>query len=148
MVHRNFASNSRLQTHSFINVSRPMKLHVDNTSGLNLFTSYGPGFVAVNHNRYERNLLVLPEQVELDWTLHDFASLTEGDFSKLAKLGADVILLGTGHKLRFPHPSLQAPLMAAGIGLEIMDTTAACRTYNILASEGRKAAAALLVEAP
>lgn len=125
-----------------------MKLHVDNTSGLNLFTSYGPGFVAVNHKHYERNVLILPEHVELDWTHHDFASLTIADFSKLATLGADVILLGTGNKLHFPHPSLQAPLMAAGIGLEVMDTTAACRTYNILAGEGRKAAAALLVEAP
>lgn len=125
-----------------------MKLHVDNNAHLKLFTSLGESFVAVNLERFERNVLVLPDRVEADWTPNSFAGLTSDDFAKLANCGAEIVLLGTGSRLRFPHPSLQAPLMAAHIGLEVMDTAAACRTYNILASEGRKVAAALLIEAP
>lgn len=125
-----------------------MKLHDNNDPGLKLFTSHGEGFVAVNLERFENNVLVLPDRVEPAWTAHDFASLTTDDFAHLAASGAEIVLLGTGTRLRFPHPSLQTPLMAAGIGMEVMDTAAACRTYNILASEGRKVAAALLIETP
>ncbi|MGB4468151.1 MAG: Mth938-like domain-containing protein [Azovibrio sp.] len=125
-----------------------MKLHDNSDPGLKLFTSHGEGYVTVNRERFENNLLVLPDRIEPAWTGHDFARLCIDDFARLAACGAEIVLLGTGLRLRFPHPALQQPLMAAGIGLEVMDTAAACRTYNILASEGRKVAAALLIETP
>ena len=140
MVHRNFDGHPDARSH--------MKLHVDNNPSLKLFTSHGDGYEAVNLERYTTHLLVLPDRVEPDWTRHDFAALEQQDFAHLAACGAEIVLLGTGPRLRFPHPALQQPLMAAGIGLEVMDTAAACRTYNILASEGRKVAAALLIDTP
>ena len=72
-------------------------------------------------------------------------TLCEDDFATLAGLGAEILLLGTGNSLRFPSPALLQPLMAARTGLEVMDTRAACRTFNILAAEGRKVAAAILL---
>ena len=73
-----------------------------------------------------------------------FELLQESHFTQLAALGAEIILLGTGARLRFPHPSLTRSLIEARIGLEVMDNGAACRTYNILAGEGRKVVAAIL----
>ena len=125
-----------------------MKLHDNSNPGLKLFTSHGDGYVAVNQEKFAANLLVLPDRVETAWTEHDFDHLEQADFARLAGCGAEIVLLGTGPRLRFPHPALRQPLMAAGIGLEVMDTAAACRTYNIRASEGRKVAAALLIDTP
>jgi uncharacterized protein len=76
---------------------------------------------------------------------HD--ALTLAAFDRLAGLPIEILLLGTGDRLRFPHPSLTAPLRAAGIGVEVMDTGAACRTYNILLAEDRRVGAALMLQA-
>ncbi len=125
-----------------------MKLHDDRNPNLKLFSRYEPGCVVVNDEQFDRPVLVLPDRVETEWTSHSFADLAQEDFLHLASCGAEIVLLGTGERLRFPHPSLTVPLMQAGIGLEVMDMGAACRTYNILASEGRKVAAALLFDTP
>ncbi|WP_306606585.1 Mth938-like domain-containing protein [Azonexus sp.] len=123
-----------------------MKLHTSNTAGLNLFTAYGDDYVAVNQLKHEKNLIVLPENLIPEWSTENIETLTESDMQKLLGLGVEVILLGTGKRLRFPAGALMRPFAPAGIGLEIMDLQAACRTYNILASEGRKVAAALLFD--
>ena len=123
-----------------------MKLHLEKPAGLNMFTAYGEGYVAVNLEKHEKNLILMPDAVILDWTTSTAASLTEVDMQRLTELRAEIVLLGTGHALRFPPPSLMRPMALAGIGLEVMDTKAACRTYNILAAEGRKVAAAILLE--
>ena len=78
------------------------------------------------------------------WSASAFSELKKEDFENLKSLGAEIVLLGTGPQQRFPHPSLTAPLAQAGIGVEVMDLKAACRTYNILVAEERKVAAALL----
>lgn len=80
-----------------------------------------------------------------NWDIQDFESLAQGDLSALVSLKPELVLLGTGDLLRFPDSKLLAGLAAAGIGAEIMDTRAACRTYNILAEEGRNVAAALII---
>jgi len=98
----------------------------------------------VNGARHETNLIVLPDRV-LPWRTAGFDALAVEDFAELAALDLEVVLLGTGARLRFPHPQVTRPLAAAGIGLEVMDMQAACRTYNILASEERRVAAALLL---
>lgn len=123
-----------------------MKLHMPNTAGLNLFTAYGEGNVAVNHEKYEKNLILLPEQIIPEWSTATPTTLTEADMQKLLEVGCEIVLLGTGKHLRFPPGALLRPFAPAGIGLEIMDLQAACRTYNILATEGRKVAAALLFD--
>lgn len=123
-----------------------MKLHLSNTAGLNIFTAYGDGYVAINHQRHETNVIVLPESLYTDWTSARVDSLGEADMAKLLALGSEIVLLGTGRRLRFPPGALLRPFAPAGIGLEVMDLQAACRTYNILAAEGRKVAAALLFD--
>lgn len=125
---------------------RKVKLHLSNTSGLNLFTAYGDGFVSVNHEKHEKNLIVLPENLLPAWSTANITTLAETDMQLLAGLDVEIILLGTGMRLRFPAPPLMRPFAATRIGLEVMDIQAACRTYNILASEGRKVAAALLFD--
>ncbi|NWG86958.1 MAG: Xcc1710-like domain-containing protein [Hydrogenophilaceae bacterium] len=122
-----------------------MKLHLTSTAGMYAITGYGEGFVLVNGQRHERNLLVLPDRLEPDWLLGSFEDLTSGHFEALTLHGPDLVLLGTGGRQRFPQPGLYAGLMARGIGVEIMDMGAACRTYNFLSAEGRRVAAALIV---
>ena len=110
-----------------------------------MFTAYGDDYVAVNHEKYEKNLIVLPESIIPEWSNATLDTLAEADMQKLLALGTEIILLGTGNQLRFPRPELLQPLIKAQIGLEVMDSQAACRTYNVLAGEGRKVAAALIL---
>jgi uncharacterized protein len=123
-----------------------VKLHLTGSRNLNLFTAYGEGYVSVNGRRIERSVIVLPERIVEDWGATSFDALTEVQMAALAALDREVVLLGTGNLLRFPRPGLMQPLAQAGLGLEVMDIQAACRTYNILASEDRRVAAALLFD--
>jgi uncharacterized protein len=120
-----------------------VKLHVSGPGTRNAITGYGEGYVLVNGQRHESSLIVTPDQV-VPWEVSEFAKITAQDFDRLKALQPEILLLGTGPTQRFPHPRLTAPLAEAGIGLEVMDLKAACRTYNILVAEERKVAAALL----
>lgn len=122
-----------------------MKLQLERSDGLNTFTAYGEGYVSVNGVRHHRNLAVLPDRLLPEWTLANFETLSLADFELLAGLDADIVLLGTGKRLRFPRPGLLQPLVNVQRGLEVMDLAAACRTYNILVGEGRRVAAGLLI---
>ena len=122
-----------------------MKLHLAPNHGQQLFTGYGDGYVAVNKIRYERNVVVSPEAVA-EWPVGNFEDLSPGDFGFIAELRAEIVIFGTGTVQRFPRLELARALAASGAGVEIMDSKAACRTYNILAAEGRKVVAAILLE--
>jgi uncharacterized protein len=122
-----------------------LKLHREAASALNAFTAYGPGYVVVNEQRFERSVVVLPERIIVDWPASTFESLAAGHLAALAGLGSEILLLGTGARLRFPSPEILRPLRDAGIGVEVMDVPAACRTFNILLAEERRIAAALLL---
>ena len=122
-----------------------MKLQLANQTGENLFTGYGAGYVMVNNQRFESSLVVMPERVISDWQVAGFDQLDASHFEFLVELNPEIVLLGTGATLRFPPPVLSRCLAAARIGLEVMDTCAACRTYNILMAEGRKVVAAVLI---
>jgi uncharacterized protein len=122
-----------------------MKLHLTRPEGNNLISGYGSGWVEINLSRHSSSLIVLPGLLIQDWHVENFESLQPAHFETLAGLEPEIVLLGTGAKLRFPHPSLSRSLVDIGVGLECMDTGGACRTYNILVSEGRKVAAALIV---
>lgn len=123
-----------------------MKLYADTNSTLHTVTAYGVDYVAINGRTLQRSLLLLPDRLEEDWGPDDFPSLEARHLVRLAELAVDVVLLGTGQKQRFPSPSLLRPLIEAGCPVEVMDTAAACRTYNILAAEGRTVVAALIIE--
>jgi uncharacterized protein len=123
-----------------------LKLHADARTNLNTVTAYGPGFVEVNQSRYEGHFLLLPDAPAQPWNTAGFDALRAEDFDALLALRPEIVLLGTGRRQRFPHPRLIARLTSAGVGVEAMDTAAACRTFNILMSEGRRVLAAILQE--
>jgi uncharacterized protein len=107
--------------------------------------SYGPGRVVVKGEIHRSNLLVMPDRVVPDWRPGCFADLDAEDFAQLAAYQPEIVLLGTGRRQRFPAPALYHTLARQGIGLEVMDTGAACRTYNILMAEDRRVLAALIL---
>lgn len=122
-----------------------MKLHLANPGDTKLFTAHGTDHVMVNGERYDHSIAVLAEEVRNDWAVADFDALSAAHFDYFLALKPDVLLLGTGARQRFPHPRLYRSLTDAGIGVECMDTPAACRTYNILVAEDRKVVAAILI---
>jgi uncharacterized protein len=122
-----------------------VKFHLSAGSG-NVFTGHGAGYVRLGIVEYRDNIVVTPEKIVTGWAAGGFDALATGDFAAIAALEPEVVLLGTGATMRFPHPRLTRALTDARIGLEVMDTPAACRTFNILAAEGRKVAAAILLD--
>ena len=127
---------------------RCMKLQANRPIGLNVVPAHGEGYFSVNGEAHRQSLLVMPQRLEIGWTAGGFEALIEADFQRLAQLNCEVLILGTGSRQRFPEPALLAPVMAARIGVEVMDSAAAARTYNILAAEGRNVAALLLIDRP
>jgi uncharacterized protein len=121
-----------------------MKLHSDINPALNTVTGYGDDYLEINRQRFTGALLVRPEGEVISWSPPGFDELAPEHFAELLALEPELVILGTGARQRFPHPRLTAPLAHARIGFEVMDTRAACRTYNILMSEGRKVLAAML----
>jgi len=122
-----------------------MKLHLTTAENNHLITGYGENYVEINQQRYAQNIIVMPQTLILDWQASIFADLTEAHFAQVGGLKPELVLLGTGEKHQFLHPRIYQSLTAQGIPLECMTTAAACRTYNILMSEGRNVAAALLI---
>jgi uncharacterized protein len=122
-----------------------MKLSLDTSSASYLIRAYSVGEIVVNERRITESVIVLPERLVLGWPPQNFEELDMQHIQVLAELEPEIVLLGTGSRLRFPSPSLTQPLFEQRVGLEVMDTAAACRTYNILSAEGRKVAAALMM---
>ena len=122
-----------------------MKLQPDRIEPQSV-TAYGSGWIAIQGEKITHSVLITSEGLRLDWNCRSFDDLNTQHFAQLAKLDVELIIFGSGERMRFPKPEWQIDLMQQRIGLEAMDTQAACRTYNILAGEGRKVAAALIVE--
>jgi uncharacterized protein len=122
-----------------------MKIERETGVGRHLVRSYAPGTIKINDTVYTSSIVLTPEEVQPEWPPATFAELTPDHFADMAKYRPEVVVLGTGARLQFPAPAVLAPLSRAGIGVEVMDTAAACRTYNILASDGRRVIAALLM---
>ena len=127
--------------------SAPMKLQPDK-SDVQSLTAHGPGWVAINNEKVEGSVVVGSRGERFPWDCTRFDQLGPEHFAQLASLGAELIIFGSGTRIRFPQAAWLQPLMAKRTGVETMDTPAACRTYNILAGEGRHVIAALLVEPP
>ena len=122
-----------------------MKFERDPGDGRNTFTGYGAGYVEVNRVRHAHSLVVGGDELLLDWPAASVQLLNADHIAALVALAPEIVLLGTGATFAFPEPALLAPLYQAGVGVEVMDTPAACRTFNILLAEGRNVIAALIV---
>lgn len=125
-----------------------MKLQPDRVDGVNVITAIEAGRVRVNAKSYAASLLVPWRGDTLQWDCADFSRLGAAHFERVLAFAPELVIFGSGARLRFPPASLLRPLIAHGIGVETMDTAAACRTYNVLAAEGREVVAALLIESP
>lgn len=124
-----------------------MKLHSDNTQQYQTVTGYDGRGVEINAQRFAFSLTVLPEVPPRPWDVTRFEDLRAEHFEQIAADAPDVVILGTGERQRFVHPRLVASLSSKHIGVESMDSQAACRTYNVLMGEGRKVTLALIIEA-
>lgn len=122
-----------------------MKLHLDRFDGRNAFTGYGAGYVSVNGRRHETSLVVFPDRLIDPWAVTCAEDLVEPSLDFLSGLALEIVLVGTGPRMHLLHPKHYRRLSESRIGVEVMDTLAACRTYNILLAEGRKVAAALVI---
>lgn len=111
-----------------------------------LIRAYAPGRITIGEQHYHHSLILAAERLISDWRPRLVSDLQHEDFAPVLQLQPEILLLGTGSRLEFPSPALTAHLLQAGIGVEVMDTPAACRTYNILLAEQRHAAAALLLD--
>lgn len=124
-----------------------MRFSLDIDTGRHFINGYGPGWINVNEREIHRSVIVTPDRLVADWPPQTFADLEEMHFEAIARLEPEIVLLGTGSRQRFPRPRLIQSLLARGTGVEVMDTAAACRTYNIIMLEERRVAAALLMMA-
>ena len=124
-----------------------MKMQADRIDGQNAVQRHSSEGVIVNGIEH-RSSVIVPWQGDVaPWPVDDFSALTEAHFAQLAALAPEIVIFGSGARIRFVKPALLRPLIDRRIGVETMDTAAACRTYNVLVSERRTVVAALLLEA-
>jgi uncharacterized protein len=121
-----------------------LKLHAQAPSTFNTVTAYGPDYIEINRIRHAGSLILTPDSPILAWEAAAFEQLCAEHFVAVLELAPELVLIGTGAVQRFPAPQITLPLARAGIGYEIMDTAAACRTFNILTAEGRRVVGAFL----
>jgi uncharacterized protein len=108
-------------------------------------TGYGPCWVEVNGEKFTSSVVVSTLAAPYLWECPQFDDLENSHFERIADMDVELVIFGSGERIRFPKPSLLHALYSKRIGVETMDTQAACRTYNFLAAEGRKVVAALLL---
>ncbi len=121
-----------------------MSLTLDNSSAKFQIRSYTAGTIMINDQTLHASVIVTPQQI-LPWPPQKFDDLTSEHFLSIIKLEPAILLIGTGERLQFPSTEIYGELMNHGIGVEFMDTSAACRTFNALAAEDRNVIAALLI---
>lgn len=122
-----------------------MKLHDQKTAGIHLVRSYEPGRLQVGETVLHASCLITTDTLIDDWRPQRIDELTAQDLQAALALEPELVVLGSGPRQHFPAPELLAAVLGRGVGCEVMDTGAACRTYNILASEGRRVVAALML---
>jgi uncharacterized protein len=123
-----------------------VKLQADRIEGTNAIARHGPDGVIVNGQEHRRSVVVPWQGTVAEWPVERFEALTPEHFAAIAALKPELVIFGSGPRIRFARPALLRPLIDARIGVETMDTPAACRTYNVLLAEGRSVVAALLFE--
>lgn len=123
-----------------------MELNLDTGAGRYQIRAYAKDFIQVNEQKIRHSLIVMPEQLITTWPPQSIADLTADYLQMIVDLRPSIVLLGSGENLIFPNPELLNVFYQQKIGIEVMNNGAACRTYSVLMSEGRKVAAALLIE--
>lgn len=124
-----------------------MQLHPEMDRDGYTIVGHRDGVVQVNGERLGRSFVVAPDRLIRDWPPRQLEELEAEHLAQLVELEPELVLLGVGDRLRFPHPELLRPLLERGIGVEVMDTAAACRTYNLLKGDGRRVVAAMITVA-
>ena len=122
-----------------------MKLTDEKIGGINLIRSYAAGEVRIGETLIQRSCLVKTDRLITDWPPQTVAEISVADMEAVLALKPEVVVIGSGPRQQFPAPEILGAVLARGVGCEVMDTGAACRTYNVLASEGRTVVAALLL---
>lgn len=122
-----------------------MKIQPDSNNAQSI-SGYGSGWVSIGQEKITSSLVIGSRGERFEWLCEKFEDLADAHFLQLADLDTELVIFGSGDRLRFPKAAWLKPLIDKQIGLETMDTQAACRTYNILASEGRHVALALILE--
>jgi len=122
-----------------------MKLSLDSSDASYIIKGYSSMGVQINDTIYSRSLVISPEKLDDQWRPGEVSDLVSADIAHLENFDAEIVILGTGRELTFPDMQLLMPLYSKGLGVEVMDTNAACRTYNVLVSEKRKVVAGLIL---
>ncbi len=122
-----------------------MKLHAD-SAHISSVQAQGPGWISVGGQTYTHSLILTASGQPAPWPCARLEDLTPRHFEQLLDFQPELVIFGSGQRLRFVHPSLHAALIHQRVGMETMDTMAACRTFNVLAQEGRRVVAAVLLE--
>jgi uncharacterized protein len=125
-----------------------VKLQAERIEGTNAIARHSAEGVIVNAAEYRRSVIVPWQGAVQGWDVASFEQLSDEHFRTLIAFRPEIVIFGSGARLRFPKPALLRPLIDARIGIETMDTAAACRTYNVLLTESRSVLAALLFETP
>jgi len=122
-----------------------MKFTTDSVSG-NFIRTWQPGQLTVRDEIIRSNAIISHDRIINDWRPAAISDMSIADFSAALELRPEIILLGTGRTQQFPHIALLTELLQSGIAIEVMETGAACRTFNVLLGERRAVVAALLLE--
>ena len=122
-----------------------MRFTLDTRPGANLVTGIGPEGVRIGEQWFRGSIILNAAELVPDWPVVDIQALDLDALAPALRLAPEILVLGTGERIRFPDSALYAALAARGIGLEVMDTAAACRTYNVLVAEERPVVAALIL---
>jgi uncharacterized protein len=123
-----------------------MKFTLESSSRVNLVRAYSPTELRIGEEQVRTSCILASERLITDWPPRRFDSLLPEHLQAIFELEPEVVLLGTGERQRFPPAQIRAAFAARRVGLEVMDLGAACRTYNILVQEERRAVAALFLE--
>lgn len=122
-----------------------MELDLDNNQAKYQIRAYQPGSIQVNDTTYSRSIVISPDTLIDNWKPQHISELSPSDLTIISELSPAILLIGTGSTLTFPDLEIYGDLINEGIGIEVMDTRAACRTYNALTAENRNVTAALII---
>ena len=123
-----------------------MKIELDSIAeSANRISAYDQGWISIGGRQYEQSLLISSTTIDVNWPPAKVSELKLEHFQEILTLAPEIVILGTGKSLIFPDATYLAPITDSGIGIEVMDTGAACRSYNFLLGEGRHVVAALLM---
>jgi len=124
-----------------------MQISLDSPDGAYRILGYDNGVVRINDGAYSVSVIVAPQTLVTEWGPRAVGELSDRHMNAIRELDPEVVLLGTGSAQHFPARELMRDFLQAGVGMEVMDTASACRTYNLLMSEGRRVVAALIIDA-